>query len=164
MLLSSLNVILVLREDSITSRMAWKRGFPIHLNLNLLKQQMEPVKAYLNRKECQTLEELAKIEGDVVAIVMEGLYIRERILGKENAELLYQIIDVAFCYLRNNDLSTHVSLRRHAMKIAQSLINVSSNNDLHFTLVSSYMRLLDRTGHLEQKDVLELLEQIVLRV
>ena len=65
---------------------------------------------------------------------MEGLYIRERILGKENAELLYQIIDVAFCYLKNNDLSTHVSLRRHAMKIAQSL-NVSSNNDLRFTLV-----------------------------
>ena len=60
----------------------------------LLKQQMEPVKAYLNRKECQTLEDqLAQIEGDVGAIVMESLHIRERILGKENAEfqLLYQI-------------------------------------------------------------------------
>ena len=73
----------------------------------LLKQQMEPVKAYQNRKECQTLEELAQIEGDVGAIVMESLYIRERILGKENAELqlLYQISHVASSYLRNSDLS-----------------------------------------------------------
>ena len=45
----------------------------------LLKQKMEPVKAYQNRKECQILEELAHIEGDVGAIVMESLYIRERI-------------------------------------------------------------------------------------
>ena len=45
----------------------------------------------------QTLEELAQIEGDVGAIVMESLYIRERMLGKENAEfqLLYQISHVA---------------------------------------------------------------------
>ena len=31
----------------------------------LLKQQMEPVEAYQNRKECQTLDALAQIEGDV---------------------------------------------------------------------------------------------------
>ena len=45
------------------------------------------------------MDELAQIEGDVGAIVMESLYIRERILGKENAEfhdqLLYQISHVA---------------------------------------------------------------------
>ena len=37
----------------------------------------------------------------------ESLYIRERILGKENAELqlLYQISHVASSYLRNSDLS-----------------------------------------------------------
>ena len=33
----------------------------------LLKQPMEPVEAYKNRKESQTLEELAQIEGDVEA-------------------------------------------------------------------------------------------------
>ena len=89
----------------------------------LLKQQIKPVKAYQNRKECQTLDELAQIEGGVGAIVMEGLYIRERILGKENAELqlLYQISHVASCYLRNNDLSACIRLRRRAMKTLQSL-------------------------------------------
>ena len=127
----------------------------------LLKQQMEPFKAYQNRKECQTLDELAQIEGDVGAIVMESLYIRERILGKENAkfQLLYQISHVASCYLRNNDLSTGIRLRRHAMKIAQSS-NVSSASDFRF--MPSYMNDLLRSGHPEQKDVLDILEQTVL--
>ena len=50
----------------------------------LLKKKMEPVKAYQNRKESQTLEELALLEGDDHAISMEGLIIRERILGPDN--------------------------------------------------------------------------------
>ena len=45
---------------------------------------MEPVEAYQNRKECQTLEELALIKDNVNAVVMESLNIRERILEKEN--------------------------------------------------------------------------------
>ena len=50
----------------------------------LLKKKMEPVEAYQNRKESQTLEELALLEGDDLAIGMEGLIIRERILGPDN--------------------------------------------------------------------------------
>ena len=53
----------------------------------LLKKKMEPVEAYENRKECQTLEELALLEGDDHAIGMEGLIIRERILGPDNPVL-----------------------------------------------------------------------------
>ena len=53
----------------------------------LLKKKMEPVEAYQNRKESQTLEELALLEGDDHAIHMEGLIIRERILGTDNTEL-----------------------------------------------------------------------------
>ena len=54
---------------------------PVH---PLLKKKMEPVEAYQNRKESQTLEELALLEGDDHAIGMEGLIIRERILGPDN--------------------------------------------------------------------------------
>ena len=54
---------------------------PVH---PLLKKKMEPVEAYQNRKESQTLEELALLEGDDHAICMEGLIIRERILGPDN--------------------------------------------------------------------------------
>ena len=56
-----------------------------------LKKKMEPVEAYQNRKESQTLEELALLEGDDHAIGMEGLIIRERILGSDNPAILYEI-------------------------------------------------------------------------
>ena len=58
----------------------------------LLKKKMEPVEAYQNRKESQTLEELALLEGDNHAIGMEGLIIRERILGPDNPILRDLII------------------------------------------------------------------------
>ena len=130
----------------------------------LLKQQMKPVKAYQNRKECQTLEELAQIEGDVGATVMQSLYIRGRILGEKMQNYFIKLVMLLLVTsgpLWNFDLSTGIRLRRHAMKILQSL-NVSSASDLHFTPVICYSRLLYRTGHPEQKDVLELLEQTVL--
>ena len=57
----------------------------------LLKKKMEPVEASQNRKESQTLEELALLEGDDHAIGMEGLIIRERILGSDNPAILYEI-------------------------------------------------------------------------
>ena len=57
----------------------------------LLKKKMEPVEAYQNRKESQTLDELALLEGDDHAIGMEGLIIRERILGSDNPAILYVI-------------------------------------------------------------------------
>ena len=61
----------------------------------LLKKKMEPVEAYQNRKESQTLEELALLEGDDHAIGMEGLIIRERILGPDNLATLPNIVDRA---------------------------------------------------------------------
>ena len=57
----------------------------------LLKKKMKPVEAYQNRKESQTLEELALLEGDDHAIGMEGLIIRDRILGPDNPAVLYNI-------------------------------------------------------------------------
>ena len=64
-----------------------KRGMEMryeHPAHPLLKKKMEPVEAYQNRKESQTLEELALLEGDDLAIGLEGLIIRERILGPDN--------------------------------------------------------------------------------
>ena len=57
----------------------------------LLKKKMEPVEAYQNRKESQTLEELALLEGDAHAIGMEGLLSKERILGSDNPAIRYSI-------------------------------------------------------------------------
>ena len=60
----------------------------------LLKKKMKPVEAYQNRKESQTLEELALLEGDDHAIGMEGLIIRERILGPAHPVTLTKM----FCW------------------------------------------------------------------
>ena len=62
----------------------------------LLKCQMEPVEAYQNRKESQTLEELVQVEDDEDAVIMESLVVRERILGRNNEDLLEPII---YCFL-----------------------------------------------------------------
>ena len=53
----------------------------------LLKKKMEPVEAYEIRTESQTLEELSLLKDDDHAIQMEGLMIRERILGTDNTIL-----------------------------------------------------------------------------
>ena len=74
-----------------------KRGMEVRyedLAHPLLKKKMEPVEAYQNRKESQTLEELALLEGDDHAIGMEGLIIRERILGPAHPVTLTKM----FCW------------------------------------------------------------------
>ena len=84
----------VISGDSEKAFSYMKRGMemryedPAHPSL---KKKMEPVEAYQNRKESQTLEELALLEGDDHAIGMEGLIIRERILGPDNPAVLYNI-------------------------------------------------------------------------
>ena len=79
----------------------------------LLKKKMELVEAYQNRKESQSLEELAMLEGDDHAIGMEGLIIRERILGPDNLATLPNIAYRAFvlCESEKHDLCISLLLR-----------------------------------------------------
>ena len=139
-----------------------KRGLTerfANLSQPLLKQPMEPVKAYQYRKQSQTLEELAQIEGDLDAIVMESLTIRERILGKENPELLFCIRFIAEYYEVCHDLvSLSIELYHHAMAIARNS-SESCARDLR-TLTSLYEKSW-KNGHPQEKDVIELLEHTV---
>ena len=84
----------------------------------LLKKKMEPVEAYQNRKESQTLEELALLEGDDHAIRMEGLIIRERILGTDNTELLFEIRYRGRVFADSNQYDLCFGLWRRSMEIA----------------------------------------------
>ena len=92
-----------------------------NLSEPLLKQSTEQaVKAYQNRKERQSLEELAQIEGDLDTMVIESIVIRERIIGNESESLRY-VTAAAGCYFHaNRNFSTCLALYRHAVKIAQS--------------------------------------------
>ena len=53
----------------------------------LLEKKMEPLEAYQNRTESETLGELSLLEGNDYAIQMVGLLIRERILETDNTLL-----------------------------------------------------------------------------
>ena len=53
----------------------------------LLEKKMEPLEAYQNRTESETLEELSLLEGNDYAIQMVGLLLRERILETDNTLL-----------------------------------------------------------------------------
>ena len=92
-----------------------------NLSEPLLKQSTEQaVKAYQNRKERQSLEELAQIEGDLDTMVIESIVIRERIIGNESESLRY-VTAAAGCYFHaNRNFLTCLALYRHAVKIAQS--------------------------------------------
>ena len=122
----------------------------------LFKQEMEPVEAYQNRRECQTLDELAEIEGDRDAIIMESLIIQERIMGSIYEDLIAVIRNVAR-YYEDHDLSFCIKLYRHAMKtapkcdlsavdlsiITSALFNRFENGDL--SKEEDFLDVLDKT-------------------
>ena len=85
----------------------------------LLKQPVEPVEAYQNRKESQTPEELAQIKSDVDAFLMESLMIRERILGLDNRELLGRIQYVAAYHERHENFDIIIGLYKRLMEISK---------------------------------------------
>ena len=99
-----------------------KRGMEERFEDNshpLLKKQMEPLEVYQNRKESQTLEELIQLEGDDHAIHMEGLIIRERILGTENTELRQPIRYRGAVFGDSGNFDLGFGLWRHALEIGQ---------------------------------------------
>ena len=131
---------------------------PLH---PVLKPPLEPIDAYQNRKESQSLEELVKIEKDMNALRMESLIIRERILGKNNLELLGGIRNTAR-YFGNTDVFTLIGLHRHAMKTAQrcTFEYPLANRDIES--VGHYLLTYEKSWSNEQKQtyVVELLEAI----
>ena len=108
----------------------------------LLKKKMEPVEAYQNRKESQTLEELALLEGDDHAIGMEGLIIRERILGSDNPTILYEIRFRGAVLADSEQYDLCIGLWQRAMEKAMNC---------DFPITEDLERLTDLFGEMLQK-------------
>ena len=126
----------------------------------LLKKQMEPLEVYQNRKESQTLEELVLLEGDDHAIHMEGLIIRERILGTDNTELCYPIRCRGAAFADSENYELCFSLWEHAMEIAQR-----SNESLRFDLemmASLFCEMLHKSALLRSDCVEGVFERLVI--
>lgn len=85
----------------------------------LLKKQIEPLEVYQYRKESQTLEELVRLEGDDHAIHMEGLIIRERILGSDNTALCLPIVYRGAVFADSENFDFCIGLWKHAIEIGQ---------------------------------------------
>ena len=125
----------------------------------LLKQPMEPVEAYQNRKECQTLEQLAQIEGDRNAMVIDSLLILERFFGAKDIELLPQIRWSAK-YKWYIDSYIRIGLYQHAIRVAHCC-NQSAISDLYEAMCLLHTNMED--CDLQRGNVLlELLNQTVL--
>ena len=108
----------------------------------LLKKKMEPLEAYQNRKESQTLEELALLEGDDHAIGMEGLIIRERILGSDNPAILYEIRFRGAVLADSEQYDLCIGLWQRAMEKAMNC---------DFPITEDLERLTDLFGEMLQK-------------
>ena len=127
----------------------------------LLKQPMEPVEAYQNRKECQTLEQLAQIEGDRNAMVIDSLLILERFFGAKDIELLPQIRCIWSAtekwYI---DSYIRIGLYQHAIRVAHCC-NQSAISDLYEAMCLLYANM-ENCDLQRGKILLELLDQTVL--
>ena len=126
----------------------------------LLKKQMEPLKVYQNRKESQTLEELVLLEGDDHSIHMEGLIIRERILGTDNSELRHPIRYRGAVCADSGNYEQCISLWEHAMEIGQHC-NVSVTVDLEY-MASLFGEMLHKNALLKSERVEGVFEKPVI--
>lgn len=107
----------------------------------IYKNLGEPVKAYNNWKESESLEEVESIEHDTNAIHMESLAIRERILGQHNPAVTYHIVIRGAAFANNYKFDRCIDLWLHALYLKQ-LNNVSIVKNLpKFVQVFSRMIL-----------------------
>ena len=125
----------------------------------MLKKKMEPVEAYQNRKESQTLEELALLEGDDHAIGMEGLIIRERILGPDNPANLYHIRYRAAVLRNSEEYKLCFGLWKRAMQ--KSMNNdVSIIQDLE-SYTSTFVKMVQKRKLLRPNFIEDAFETLV---
>ncbi|XP_076259680.1 protein fem-1 homolog B isoform X1 [Rhynchophorus ferrugineus] len=103
------------------------------------KKLIPPTGAYENWRETQTLSELEDIQANTNSLHMEGLTIRERILGMHNTELSHPIIYRGAVFADNARFDRCIELWLHALKLRQ-LNRISIVKDLlRFAQVFSQM-------------------------
>ncbi|XP_072291040.1 protein fem-1 homolog B [Eucyclogobius newberryi] len=105
----------------------------------ILKQRLPPVEAYGRRRECETLEELENIRVDRDALHMEGLMIRERVLGSDNVDVSHPIIYRGAVYADSMEFDHCIKLWLHALRLRQRGNRNTHKDLLRFAQVFSQM-------------------------
>ncbi|CAG9127370.1 unnamed protein product [Plutella xylostella] len=105
----------------------------------LLKQPAEPIPAYDNWKESTTLEDIERLHGNAHALHMEGLTVRERVLGRTCPDLPHPVVFRGAVFADEARFDRCLALWRHALALRQ-YNNVSVVKDLlRFAQVFSQM-------------------------
>lgn len=125
----------------------------------LLKKKMEPLEVYQKKKESQTLGELALLEGDDHAVHMEGLIIRERILGTDNTELRFPIRYRGAVFADSGNFDLCIGLWGHAMEIGQRC-NQPITDDLKI-FADFFCHMVQRNCLPKQKYIEEVFERAI---
>ena len=127
----------------------------------LLKKKMEPVEAYQNRKESQTLEELALLEGDDHAISMEGLIIRERILGPDNLATLPNIVDRASVLVESEKYELCIGLLLRGLEKTMNINVVTITTEFLATLIFLFGGMVQESMLLSPNYIEDAFEKLV---
>lgn len=103
------------------------------------KERLPQIEAYGRRRECETLAELETIRIDRDALHMEGLMIRERILGSENVDVSHPIIYRGAVYADSMEFDQCIKLWLHALRLRQKGNRNTHKDLLRFAQVFSQM-------------------------
>lgn len=107
---------------------------------DVIEKQLEPpVPAYNNHVECRTISEFDAIKNNQALLHMEGLAIRERILGKDNPEVPHPIIFRGAVFADGARFDRCIVLWLHAMQLRQRMKRSISKDLLRFAQVFSQM-------------------------
>ncbi|XP_042608855.1 protein fem-1 homolog B [Cyprinus carpio] len=105
----------------------------------IAKELPSPVVAYGGRDECRNLQDLEAIRHDRDALHMEGLMIRERILGADNIDVSHPIIYRGAVYADNMEFEQCIKLWLHALHLRQQGNRNTHKDLLRFAQVFSQM-------------------------
>ncbi|XP_066557308.1 protein fem-1 homolog B isoform X2 [Amia ocellicauda] len=105
----------------------------------LAKQVLPPVEAYGGRRECRSPCELEAIRQDRDALHMEGLIVRERILGADSIDVSHPIIYRGAVYADNMEFEQCIRLWLHALELRQKGSRNTHKDLLRFAQVFSQM-------------------------
>ncbi|XP_043283534.1 protein fem-1 homolog B isoform X2 [Venturia canescens] len=130
---------------------------------NVMRKNLgEPVKAYEYWRECETLDQLEAIKNNQNALHMEGLAIRERILGPRNAEVPHPLIFRGAIFADNARFDRCIDLWLHALKLRQSN-NISVVKDL-LRFAQVFSQMIHVGVDLQFQQVLDVLEANVIEL
>ncbi|XP_049579341.1 protein fem-1 homolog B [Syngnathus scovelli] len=119
------------------------------------KEPLPPAEAYGGRPECRTPAELEAIGADRDALHMEGLMIRERILGADSADVSHPIIYRGAVYADNMEFERCIKLWLHALRLRQRGHRNTHKDLLRFAQVFSQML------HLKERLAPDAVEQVL---